>query len=111
MEWDAFRHPGRKGVEQPVLEQLERLHLAAIIRESEKHAVELPAMERIAGRLAGFLAAEQLEVRPFAAQLRQQGGEQERGDGGDDGHPPVRKSVVWGKRLASMVRSGWCPCQ
>src|SRR3546814_9143146 len=52
MEWDAFRHPGRKGDEQPVLEQLERLHLAAIIRESEKHAVELPAMERIAGRLA-----------------------------------------------------------
>src|SRR3546814_8637757 len=80
-----------------VLEQLERLHLAAIIRESEKHAVELPAMERIAGRLAGFLAEEQLEVRPFPAQLRQQGGEQERGDGGDDAHPQFARQGLAGR--------------
>src|SRR3546814_15659508 len=63
MEWDAFRHPGRKGYEQPVLEQLERLHLAAIIRESEKHAVELPVIERIAGERKSIVKGKSVPVR------------------------------------------------
>src|SRR3546814_11607015 len=83
MEWDAFRHPGRKGDEQPVLEQLERLHLAAIIRESEKHEVELPAMERTAGRMADCSAEEQLEVRPFQGPRWQRGGGRAWGGGGE----------------------------
>ena len=60
------RLAAREGDEQAVVEQSRLVDVAAGIGHGEQHAVELAAMERVAGGLAGLLAQEQLEVGPFA---------------------------------------------
>ena len=76
----------REGEQQLVVEQVDHLDITARIRRGKEDAVELATVERVARRLAGFLAQEQLQIGPAAAQPRQDRREQERGDGGDHPH-------------------------
>ena len=94
----AIGRAGRKGDQETVLEQLSPLDLAAGEGEGEEHAIELAALERVAGRLAGLLAQVELEVRPLIAQSRKQGRKQERSDGRDHAHPELA-----GERLAGRA--------
>jgi len=50
------RFPAREGDEQPVVEQLSRLHVAAGIGKRQEDAVELAAVKRLTGGLAGLFA-------------------------------------------------------
>ena len=72
---------------------------------------ELPPVQGFAGGLAGFLAQIKFEVRPVAADLRQQRWQQERRDGRDNAHSQV--AVEW-LALGAVVglfglllRAGW----
>ena len=80
------RLSARESDEQAIVEQRRLVHVAAGKRDSEQHAVELAAMERVAGRLARLFTQEQLQVRPLLAQARKHRRKQEGRDGRDDAH-------------------------
>ena len=61
----------REGDEQAVVEQGRSVHVAAAVGQREEDAIELAAVECVAGGLAGFLAQEELEVRPLLAKARE----------------------------------------
>ena len=88
-------HSGREGDEEGIVEQIRPLDLAAGIRQREQHAIELAAVQRLAGGGARLLAEEQLQIGPLRAKPREQGRQQERGDGGDDA-----EAQLAGQRLA-----------
>ena len=60
------RLAAREGDEQAVVEQVAHVDVAAGEGHRQQHAVELAAVERVAGRLAGLLAQEELEARAIA---------------------------------------------
>ena len=62
------------------------IDLAAGIGHRQQDAVELPAVKRVARRLAGILAQEQAQAGKAGAQDWQHGGQQERRDGRDHPH-------------------------
>ena len=72
------RLAAREGDEQPVVEQGRLVDVAAAVGQGEQDAVELAAVERVAGGLAGLLAQEELEVRPLRAEPRKHRRQQER---------------------------------
>ena len=58
--------------------------VAAAVGHRQQHAVELAAVERVAGRLAGFLAQIELEARPLLAKPRKHRRQQEGRDRRDN---------------------------
>ena len=88
-------HAGREGDEEIIVEQVRPFHLAAGIRQSEQDAVELAAVQRLAGGRAGLLAEEQLQIRPLRAEAWQQGRKQKGRDGRDHA-----EAELAGQRLA-----------
>ena len=58
----AGRFATREGDEQPVVEQRRIVDVAAAVGQGQQHAVELAAVQRVAGGLAGFLAQVELEA-------------------------------------------------
>src|SRR3546814_2044761 len=75
-----------KGDEERVVEQIFGLDVAARIGEREQDTVDGAVVERFACLRARLLAQEELERRAFLAQPRQEAGEQEGRDRGDDAH-------------------------
>src|SRR3546814_20354903 len=69
-----------------VVEQIFGLDVAARIGEREQDTVDGAVVERFACLRARLLAQEELERRAFLAQPRQEAGEQEGRDRGDDAH-------------------------
>ena len=71
------------------------LDVAAGVGQGEQHAVELAAVQRVAGRLAGLLAQVELEARAIRCAAAAACRQQERRDGRDDAHAQLA-----GQRLA-----------
>jgi hypothetical protein len=86
----------REGDVEPVVEQGRGLDLAAREWEGEQHAIELAALEIVAGGLAGLLAQEQPELRIIGTQPREQAGQQEGGDGGNHAHAQLARQRLAG---------------
>src|SRR5437764_762124 len=76
----------RIGDEQRIIEQRRRIDLTAGERQSEQDAIELPAMQRLAGSTAGLFPEVELEFRPLLAKPRQHCWKKERRDRRDDAH-------------------------
>ena len=91
----ARRLAAGEGDKKRIVEQGEAVHPPAAVRKGEQHAIELAAMERVAGGLAGLLAQEQPELGPLPPEARQQPRQQERRDRRDHAEPQLA-----GERLA-----------
>jgi hypothetical protein len=71
LDLEARREPRRAGkATNSRSSNRARIDVAAGIRQRQQNAVELAAMKRLAGGLAGFLAKVKLQAGPFAPQPR-----------------------------------------
>jgi hypothetical protein len=96
----------REGNIERIVEQQCRIHFAAVERQCEQHAIELPAVQRLTGGAAALFAKIEFQVRPFAAQPRQHCRQEERRDRRNHAHPQitVKRLPLGGGEFGEFLR-------